>query len=987
MVRVIRAWLLLSVFAPGLHACAPQPSGDLDAFNSPYPFEALVAIETDATRWEASPGETWTLHYDSAVDLRQHEERYGRFTHLIVAVSGELRHDAEGDYRAGASSYAVSSNLTPTGVPVERHDGWPRLRLLNGKGGSPFEAIDEHELPEGEDLRRRRLFAGTLSVDIPRDAPVGWYEPRVFLLVRVEGVDAPVHLAQYRENWAESVPDVLPLVRVGDAADPRLPWVVLGDRAYRGLTGALPREDEGKVELCGRSGFPTSLVLPPGVYDLAPSLPSLFPHDSLAPVDGGLEVVPEEVPHHLDLENGTIRARVTLPDGSLRELGMRDTAGVDVIGPRLDPDGYEVAMDNTGHYVVELEGTLHDVFGRPFHGGGTYDVWIARPLTVSTSCKPGNSFLVGDAYPSKINVNPTLPAHVRVQVDYLPDSDLDRAVHWEAEGDASRFGHFVAYDTPPIVFTEPGEYHSRVTVTYTDAAGELWMGEQTSAGVIAPHVRDMRLHGARTFPYDIQLSEAWWGGVERYEPRQDLTTSFFSYTPAPLPDPYAPYDPRDTLLIASNGFNESLVEPHLTMSLTDPALAARLQEAYRHDSVMIPASIQPPDARWHYLDDVVQVSTDSAAWFPADADHADELPILPVRADGLHPYAFPEGNEVEAYTYLGVIRPGFPAMTSVHQSDAIGLYWVASPNRFGEHFGVGRNGDLPGDLYRIQAGAVLKDRATGRNHYDAYSAAVVVVPTEGEATAQVAPGELPLLERNGQQHLVFVTQDTHDTLEVGEWMGFGGLVFPGIEADVVWTVTTPSNEIVLVRGRSNRLGIVRGKPAILVDEPGIYRAHVEMYYGDYVGNLPGTYDGTFWHCAVEPDAPTVLDTPLTGMTEIDPFEGLRIPLTWPAHLTDVKLHFAVLMPGMVLDQGEVTPRGLSWEYPFSPTQLSVQHPNFDVRDYSTGEWGLADTLVFQFLLEAMDGEDKVVDSLRLVLRDEMLLNGRGMTRKGGSRPH
>ncbi len=967
-------------------SCAPPLGGTMEAYVSPHPFPALVMVEPAVTSWEARPGSTWSLDYEMSVDLRQHEERYGRFTHLIVALSGEQRHDADGRYRAGATSYAVSSNLTTTGMPVERHDGWPRLRILHGKGGTPFEALQEHALPDGDDLRQHNDFRGTLDVEIPADAPEGWYEPRVLLLVRVEGVDDPVHLVQYRENWAESVPDVLPLVRVGEPAEPRLPWVVLGHSSYRGQTGTLPREERGEIELCGRAGFPATAVLPPALYDLSPSLPTLFPHDSMAPVDGGLEVVPYEVPNHIDFGHGKVTARVTYPDGTVRDLGTHPTAGVDILGPMVGSDGIRLDMSETGRYVLEVTGELHDILGRRFIGGGTYDVWIALPLTVSTSCKPGNSFLVGDAYPSKVNVNPALPAHVKVQVDYYPDSDPDRVVHWEAEGTANRFGHFVAYDTPSLVMNEPGEYVSRVTVSYTDSGQRLWMGEQTSSGVIAPHVRELRLHGTRNFPFDIQLFEDWWGAVERFEGRQDLTSSFFSYTPAPLPDPYAPYDPRDTLVIASNGFNESLVEPHLTMSLADPALAARLQEAYTHDSVMIPASIQPPEARWHYLDDVVQVSTDSAAWFPADADHADELPILPMRRDGLHPYAFPEDNEVDAYTYLGVIRPGFPAMTSVHQSDAIGLYWVASPNRFGEHFNVGPNGDLPGDIYRIQAGAVLKDHLTGRNYYDAYSAAVVVVPTEGEATALVAPGERWLLDRNGQQHLVFVTQDTHDTLEVGEWMGMGGLVFPGIEANVEWTVTKPSGEQVTVRGRSNRLGIVRGKPAIPVDEPGLYKAHVQMVYGEYVGNLPGTYDGTFWHCAVEPDAPPVLGTPLGGMTRVDPWYGLRIPLTWPGHLTDVRLNFAVLMPGMVLDQGEVHPQGLSWEYPFSPVHMSVQHPNFDVRDYSNGDWGMADTVVFQFLLEAMDGDRKVVDSLRLVLRDEMLLNGRGLTAMGGPTP-
>ncbi|MCZ7582615.1 MAG: hypothetical protein M5R36_04360 [Deltaproteobacteria bacterium] len=65
------------------------------------------------------------------------------------------------------------------------------------------------------------------------------------------------------------------------------------------------------------------------------------------------------------------------------------------------------------------------------------------------------------------------------------------------------------------------------------------------------------------------------------------------------------------------------------------------------------------------------------------------------------------------------------------------------------------------------------------------------------------------------------------------------------------------------------------------------------------------------------------------------------------------------MPGRVLDQIEVKPEGSSWEYPFHPRQFGVQHSNFDVRDFATGEWELADTVVMQFFLEADGPNGKV----------------------------
>ena len=95
----------------------------------------------------------------------------------------------------------------------------------------------------------------------------------------------------------------------------------------------------------------------------------------------------------------------------------------------------------------------------------------------------------------------------------------------------------------------------------------------------------------------------------------------------------------------------------------------------------------------------------------------------------------------------------------------------------------------------------------------------------------------------------------------------------------------------------------------------------------------------------------------------------------PWRLKNARLHWGIIMPGQVLDQGVTTGKAGSYSYPFSPLQLAVQFPNFDVRDFTTGRWSLADTVVFQFFLEAEEpGGARVYDSLRLVLRKDQLYN-------------
>ncbi|MDP7112865.1 MAG: hypothetical protein QGH45_12925 [Myxococcota bacterium] len=984
-------WLAITLATAG--GCG-SGAGDPGS-STPSPGEYVLRWELAPFFWTASvpdfdpgtdlhPGGSWSLAYDLELDLRAYEERYGEFTELIVAVGGEWRYDRDGAYRSASRSNAISSNLTPTGLPIEYFGGWPKVGLLHGAEGSPFEAFQVFAADTIAPLARIHQLSGELTVELPADAPEGYYQPRIYVFVRVDGEATPIHLAAFADNWNEKPYPVLPLVRVGRPATPRLPWSILAAAAQMGRTGTLPVEDRERMALAGRAGFGGELILRPGRYPVAPSFPTLFPQSAIAAVDGGLEVVPDRIPSYLDLSRGGVSCRVKLPDGSLQDLGTRRFLGEGPTGPTLDEGPFDVSFAATGRYEIELTGYVLDGHGRRFEGGGTYEVHVAHPLTFSTSCKPGNPFLVGDAYPSKVNVNPPFPAEVTVEVVYLPDSDPARRVDWVGSGSANRFGHFVDYATPPLRFEEPGEYRSTVSARFVDGAGELWMGQQVSASVIAPDHGPLRLHGTRSFPYGLRVADDYNGGLARISERQDMKSSFLPFTPAMLPDPYVPADPRDTLFVPTHAFHDSLVEPHFSMALSDPELSETLQGAYSQPLFSVPPMYQRISGDWLYLRDVVQLSTDSGGWFPADEGHADELPILPVGGGAQwHPFTFPERNRFEAYTYMGIVRPGFPAMTTVYQRDAIGMYWLTSPNRYGFHYNTGSNADLPGDLYRVLAGAVVKDLESGRNLYDAYSAAIAVSAPTGSTLAILGPGERPLVTAAGREHSLFLALDSHDTLEVGERIGLGGMVFPAVEADVTWTVTTPDGRLIPLETTADRLGIARAPAAIPVDGPGLYRVQVEVRHGELTGDVVGTADGSWWHCAVEPGAPPLLYSELPARTTIDPLDGIRIPLAWPADLTDVHLHWGVIMPGQLLDQGEVSPARPTWEYPFEPAQLAVAFPNLDVRSFASGEWELSDTVVFQFFLEAKRGGEPVFDALRLVLRDDLLVNQAALMRASG----
>ena len=1006
-------WLLALAAAVSLTACPiiepdavgglyDMPGGRMD-YNGdvltswtadPFPWE--VRLPDPGSRLAAQPGGTWTLPYRARIDLSEWDDNFGEFEEVIIGVLGEWRHDEDGDFRTGAQAFAVSSNLTTTGIPIERFDGWPRFKALHGKEGSPFEGIATHPLTPS-DTAREHVLEGAITVTLPADTPEGWYEPRLHVLVRVAGVADPVHLAEYSFEWNDWAPGVMPLVQVGRPASIRLPWSILAEYPIAGRSGALPKDLTEKMGLIGRAGFPTTLILRPGRYDLTPSLPTLYPRDHLARVDGGDDVQTERFDHYYVIEQGRVRATVKGPgDSAARDLGTRGFAqlfggpGDEDMGPaprpRLQGGPFMLDLTKSGTYEVVLDGNVGEMFGRPVRGGGTWEVVSAHPLTFSTSVKPGTSFLVGDRYPAKVNVNPPFPADVEVLVDYFPNSDPSRVRRWEARGPANMLGHFVPYDVPPLQFDEPGEYVSYVTTRYVDARGELWMGTQTSSGVVAPREPGtISLHGTRSFPW---IDYAFEGAAERFNDRRQVKNSFFPQTNLLLQDPFVPFRPEDTLFMPVNFSEENTVQPKWSWGARDEDMGRRFTAAYSKRSALpIPWS-QPPGEKIQYLSDVTDLSTEGFAYHSTKSGLTDELPVASLGGDGWNPFGFPQKREVEAYAYVGVVRPGFAVMTSVFDYSAKGFYWTASPNTFGAHHNRGLNGDMPGDVYRVTGGMVLKDRVTGQNHYDAYASTVVFREFDDQpgSASILAPGERPLRRANGVEHELFLASDTHDVLEVGELMGLGGVVMPIVPATVTWTVQKPSGEKLLVKGQADRLGVVRGRPAPLVDEPGIWKVSPAIEYEGMTSSLPGLVDGSFWHVAVDSSSPTFLTSNVPARSRVAATEGFDMKLEWPDDIEDPTLYFGVIMPGQVLDQGVLELDTNSWTYDFDPIQWAAQATNYDARELASGRWTLAETMVFQFFVEGTRNGEPVYDGLRFFLRRDTLYNMRELLAAPPQRP-
>jgi len=967
-----------------------------------YPWSAQVQLHS----LDAAPGGSWMADYDITVDFGKLREFPDVVEGLVIALVGEPVFDAQGR-SCGITATAVSSTFTSAGLPISYYEGTLPVRALGNRRGSPFETVEEHA--PGKWARGGIAHAsGTLSVDLPKDIPPGYYRPHLEIFVRFKGSNTPIdlnHLSLQLGQWLDANaktggfggawenakgrfppepdefmadPQVLPEVKVGDPSPPHMAWTIFHDVTFYGQAGILPEEDQGQVGLLQRVRFPTPLTLYPREYKVNPGLPTVFPEAALADIFIGAETVPGMIKNYLDFTHGFAEATLTRPDGSQQKLPKLPFVGYTAKGPHLAYGGFSLDLQQTGDYQLTLTGTMVDVFGRQYTGGGTYKFTVAYPLSFSTPVKPGTNYLAGARFPAAAHINPPVPADVTIRVAYFPNSDENRAERRVFHGTANRFGHFSAKQAP-LAMNEPGEYSALLIARYVDPAGRLWQGAQASAGVIAEHEPDIVLHGGRTYISPPAADRPHYGGYDRYHSDFEGGSSVLFPEMLCQFDYIFPYYSGDTLFIATTYPFESVVGIVLSMEAKRHDLAERIAKIYNPDGTPLNFPVTPRHRTPLLLPDVFKFSEDNFAYYRISAEHPDHLPILSANPEGLSPYLFDENNEIEAYTYMSVIRPGFLVMSLAFSGSFMGPCWIVSPNPYGGQINTSPNGDLPGDLYRVMAGLVVKDKVTGENHYDAYASAIVVLPPGAYANSVSAPGERPLMWLNGRELYYFIGMDTSETYLVGDNMILGGTVMPPTQADVQFTVTKPDGSQETIGGRSNRLGGFMPPRPIHVDQAGVYRVHGHVEDAGRAGDVAGTGDGEFYNFAVPEDSPEMLiiEKPLISRVSSD--EPIVVSMRWPTNLTDAKITYSVMMPGTVLDEGQRDIDGHRFRFSLDPTQLAIQYPFIDTVNYATGSDLYADTLVMVFFLEATQNGKKVYDVVRVILRGNMLVNSRALS--------
>lgn len=904
----------------------------------------------------------------AATDLNAIEVR--GWPHLMLLFDEEGR-------AVAAEDYFMSTLLTPTGFPIQG-------------GGRPSLGFERSLVPSSLVYAGNGTIEGALDVSLalPADLPSGIYRPTIWF--EISGVPTSTQWLAANVNYHTLYPKeaALPPITVGQVEQPpRLIWRLMMDDFVQGTHGAGAREDEGIFGLASQitsQGAPFT-VLPVDdqtgqalSYRLEPFLPMISYTDRRMPS-------PPLIP--FDLPGGQLCVTVEKPDGSVVNLGCEALAqsfnrtkttrdGLDLNSGTVQiddayalkaaSDRFRFTFEDYGRHVVTMTGTVPDLWGNSYAGGGTYELWVAEPLDMDPGVLPGTPLAVGDVFNPALQLHPRVPATVTLTVTHYPDSDPAQAEIHTLTGVANRYGVFSpSAAAAPLVLSSPGEFRVDLSASYTDPGGALHMGTLVWGGVVMtpPGQADLIAHGRRGLDSLLVIPSHW------FVSNRDLTIP-----PGVVSHSFNPYFNGDVLW-------------------------SRMSDGpWGGDSLLIVASVQDTVG-------VVQAALESRfARMNIEGNFAEraavgELPLFISTRSGLHPTFDPEGVDQIAYSYRSSQRPGVHVREVVSQDNQNGGYWRLD-TLYDDQLSVGVQGDLPNDFKFQYLGAVYRDLDTGRNEYAGQGTGWIFIPEDDITGSRVMPPFAgpgnggwtteggPILSLKGQDIHIFILPtgvQPGAILEVGDTASFAGHIMPTLDSRVAVTFTAPSGTRHIAGGQANSIGYFYDPDDdFAVQEAGLWSVDVRVWHdgqcsgGQTVapypsGDVLGSEDGRYWFYVVPEGSPRLhVATPTPGYLD---FDGAVTPITisgtLPPGLTGAAIDYTITMPGFILEHGQATLAGATYTITFDPVALAQDFPNLDLvgRD-EYGRAGLADTFAITMLLRAQDGATPVIRANGVTLQGD-----------------
>ena len=823
----------------------------------------------------------------------------------------------------------ASTFLTPTGLPIEREpryadaglDVYRQVPLTKTTGTQAEANID-------------------LTLLLPTDLPAGYYRP--FLNLNFPGMpretppSRPVILPDFSTRPHHEAR--LPIIQVGSPALPRLSWPLLLDTLSNGSRGILAEEDADRFGTAQRILTPSETFVIPRL-SAASDQPLTYRLEPFVPTVGGGNagrIYAPNIPFRFP--SGSLTVTIHQPDGTERVLGpapfvqSRLKSLVDDEGNLLDGGGghigdayqlstldprFEVTFAQDGLHVITVEGTIDDIWGHTWTGGGTYDVHVGRILALDTAVLPGTHFEVGDGFNPGLVVSPPITAEVEVRIQHIPHSDISQLEERVIRGQTNRFGYFQPAGNS-MVFEQPGEYRVDMTAQGEDAEGQLWMGSRTWGGVVAPVNPLIVARGRRGIDTQDTIGPQWFTRDQIGIPVGDNHVPF-------------PFQSGDVQWLEEADSAIPLIAFH------DPSrqLTELLRQREREDGLV------PREGPGSFAERVV----------------VGETPLFSSRPDGRDPHLDPSKVDLWGYSYRSSQRPLVRVREEISEDKIPNPYWRFD-ERYASQIGVGAHGDLPGEFKFQYGAAVLHGPALDQSHYAIHGSLFVLVPDDdldGTRTFPPfqgnggGPSGGPLFTLKGEEidlfiHLTGVRPGS--VLETGNTFALVGAVGPTLPAKIAYTVTAPDGSRRRFSGQANEIGYYH-EPAdnFIVDQPGRYTVDIQVTYDGRTsagqvtepfpqGDVLGTARGRFSVYVVSPhSAPLEVD-----MSEHDFLTApadFTVTATAPTGMRLTGGHMTALMPGVVLEDGSLAVEADGLTYDYDPVGLAAGVPILDVDFFGT----------------------------------------------------
>jgi hypothetical protein len=809
---------------------------------------------------------------------------------FLLLVTAERTFDADGVLRL-PSDERMSTLLTPTGLPIEGGVQGAVTTRFGYRFRTPVDELVTVPLAATQESNGGRTVTFNVVTKLPDDLPPGIYRLRLdhglAMKTRLTNLNNETFARRgFPTTVCETTSYSPPILasakhvsgRMVDAATikPRLPWVLLNGYNSNGYRGAIAAEDQAKFGLSSRNLIQDDVILPrlsetDGKTALTYTLEPQFPTDTID--------LRQNIPW--DFTKGELTVKVTQPDGVVVDLGT---------SPFVAKNGQWPTTRNTkltawkpplyGQYTVRATGWTQDIWGNRYEGGGTYQFWIAKRMTLATATFQGQSYPVGNRYGRDIGFAPAVPADVSVTATLFVNSDPANVRKISYSGKATAGGVFgSAQGMKPLMFDAPGEYVAQVLARYADADGHLWVQSMRHAGVIYPADSAIVAHG-KMLSAQGKLVERGNTLREGWEDKEKGTRQ--------LEHIDFPYNNGDVLLIASEQQYSNKIEPVLSWAAkTNPAPYDSKIQTIGYSNIRIATS------------------------------------------NGYTPHLFPEYITDLQYFYAAAPRPGFMGRFIVAEDGTRAPYWHMSPQNFGGQIGASNNGDAPGVIYRLLGGVVLRNQGQAPQ-YAGYMATAVTLPGGTKNNRIIAPGAEDIAGSTGEKARLFLAMNARPGMvyEQGSTFAPAFQIDPMLPANMKFTMTYPDGRQVVAQGVGDAGGSWAGTERWLLDQAGVYRYTVS---GEWNGNqalVPGLpKDGGL---IFVPDQGRPLNAPtltfsLPPISKFDVAKGTKFTGSSTASV----VYYATIIPGTVLAQGTLPVTDGKFECVFDPEAFTRVTPSYD----------------------------------------------------------